>query len=223
VSTPARERSAFGQFQLGRSSTGPGVDFTKVKKLSTGDMAEWIRGGVTLHDTAKAFGVSDSTVRQRLIVAGWSSTTGQPLDTLGYEPDPEPAAPSNLFIDQPWADQALCAQTDPEAFFPEKGGSPREAKAVCAACFVAAECLDYALTTGERFGVWGGFSERERRKLQDHHSDSPRDPPPRFIEHGTAGGYRTHYRRGEQPCEPCRAAGNRAKQDRMSNTKAGRT
>jgi len=67
--------------------------------------------------------------------------------------------------DQPWAEDALCAQTDPELFFPEKGGSTREAKAICALCFVAAECLDYALTTGERFGVWGGFSERERRAL----------------------------------------------------------
>ena len=75
-------------------------------------------------------------------------------------------APSFTFFDQPWADQALCAQTDPEVFFPEKGGSTREAKAVCAGCMVAAECLDWALTTNERFGIWGGLSERERRRLQ---------------------------------------------------------
>ena len=72
------------------------------------------------------------------------------------------------FHAQPWANQALCAQTDPEAFFPEKGGSNREAKAVCALCFVQAECLDWALTTNERFGIWGGMSERERRALQKH-------------------------------------------------------
>lgn len=68
--------------------------------------------------------------------------------------------------DATWAAiDALCAQTDPEIFFPEKGGSTREAKQVCAACFVAAECLDYALTMGERFGIWGGLSERERRAI----------------------------------------------------------
>ena len=72
-----------------------------------------------------------------------------------------------LFDDQPWADDALCAQTDPEAFFPEKGASVREAKAVCTGCIVRAECLDYALANDERFGVWGGLSERERRRLKD--------------------------------------------------------
>lgn len=65
-----------------------------------------------------------------------------------------------------WQDRALCAQTDPEAFFPEKGGSTREAKKVCNGCEVRAECLDYALANDERFGIWGGLSERERRKLK---------------------------------------------------------
>jgi WhiB family redox-sensing transcriptional regulator len=65
-----------------------------------------------------------------------------------------------------WQDRALCAQTDPEAFFPEKGGSTREAKRVCTSCEVRAECLDYALAHDERFGIWGGLSERERRKLK---------------------------------------------------------
>ena len=65
-----------------------------------------------------------------------------------------------------WQDRALCAQTDPEAFFPEKGGSTREAKKVCRACEVRAECLEYALEHDERFGIWGGLSERERRRLK---------------------------------------------------------
>jgi WhiB family transcriptional regulator, redox-sensing transcriptional regulator len=64
-----------------------------------------------------------------------------------------------------WQDFALCAETDPEAFFPEKGGSTREAKKVCQSCLVRAECLEYALEHGERFGIWGGTSERERRRL----------------------------------------------------------
>ena len=69
-----------------------------------------------------------------------------------------------------WQERALCAQTDPEAFFPEKGGSTREAKKVCRACEVRAECLEYALAHDERFGIWGGMSERERRRLRQEAS-----------------------------------------------------
>ena len=65
-----------------------------------------------------------------------------------------------------WQERALCAQTDPEAFFPEKGGSTREAKRVCMSCDVRSECLEYALAHDERFGIWGGLSERERRRLK---------------------------------------------------------
>ena len=68
--------------------------------------------------------------------------------------------------EQEWQEQALCAQTDPEAFFPEKGGSTREAKRICQACAVRDECLEYALLNDERFGIWGGLSERERRRLK---------------------------------------------------------
>jgi len=65
-----------------------------------------------------------------------------------------------------WQSDALCAQTDPEAFFPEKGGSTRDAKKICASCEVRNQCLEYALKNDERFGIWGGLSERERRKLR---------------------------------------------------------
>jgi WhiB family redox-sensing transcriptional regulator len=68
--------------------------------------------------------------------------------------------------EQSWQERALCAQTDPEAFFPEKGGSTREAKRICIGCEVRAECLEYALLHDERFGIWGGLSERERRRLK---------------------------------------------------------
>jgi WhiB family redox-sensing transcriptional regulator len=75
-----------------------------------------------------------------------------------------------LLDDQPedagWQERGLCAQTDPEAFFPEKGGSTREAKKVCLTCDVRQDCLEYALENDERFGIWGGLSERERRKLK---------------------------------------------------------
>ncbi len=72
-----------------------------------------------------------------------------------------------LVADEPdWHERALCAQTDPEAFFPEKGGSTREAKRICTGCEVRSECLTYALAHDERFGIWGGLSERERRRLK---------------------------------------------------------
>jgi WhiB family transcriptional regulator, redox-sensing transcriptional regulator len=67
---------------------------------------------------------------------------------------------------QSWQERALCAETDPEAFFPEKGGSTREAKKICTGCEVKAQCLEYALANDERFGIWGGLSERERRRLR---------------------------------------------------------
>jgi WhiB family redox-sensing transcriptional regulator len=72
--------------------------------------------------------------------------------------------------EQDWQERALCAQTDPEAFFPEKGGSTREAKRICSGCEVRAECLEFALAHDERFGIWGGLSERERRRLKRHAS-----------------------------------------------------
>ena len=76
--------------------------------------------------------------------------------------------PASVDDDNPlgWQTDALCAQTDPEAFFPEKGGSTRDAKRICTSCEVRAQCLQYALANDERFGIWGGLSERERRKLK---------------------------------------------------------
>jgi len=65
----------------------------------------------------------------------------------------------------PWQDAALCAQTDPELFFPEKGGSVRAPKQVCAACPVAAECLEFALENRIPFGIFGGTTERQRRGI----------------------------------------------------------
>ncbi|HRN90538.1 MAG TPA: WhiB family transcriptional regulator [Candidatus Saccharibacteria bacterium] len=78
------------------------------------------------------------------------------LRALGSEPEEE----------LKWQKDALCAQTDPETFFPEKGSSVRDAKKICAGCEVRAQCLEYALANDERFGVWGGLSERERRNFR---------------------------------------------------------
>jgi len=91
-------------------------------------------------------------------LAGVSLTSASPL--AGPTSWLEPIKP------EPWMKDALCAETDPEMFFPEKGGSTRDAKRICAACDVTESCLIFALDRDERFGIWGGKSERERRRLR---------------------------------------------------------
>jgi WhiB family redox-sensing transcriptional regulator len=68
--------------------------------------------------------------------------------------------------DLAWQDKALCAEVDGELFFPEKGGSTREAKAICRRCPVIDDCLEYSMEHSEKWGIWGGLSERERRRLR---------------------------------------------------------
>jgi WhiB family transcriptional regulator, redox-sensing transcriptional regulator len=68
--------------------------------------------------------------------------------------------------DKRWQERANCLGVDPDLFFPERGASTREAKSVCGSCEVRLECLEYALVNGEKFGIWGGLSERERRRLR---------------------------------------------------------
>ena len=63
------------------------------------------------------------------------------------------------------------APTDPEACFPETGGSTRDAKRVCAQCEVREQCLKWAIDHDERFGIWGGMSERERRRYKKEHKE----------------------------------------------------
>ena len=68
--------------------------------------------------------------------------------------------------DKSWQDLANCLGVDPDLFFPERGASTREAKEVCRGCVVRDDCLEYALANGEKFGIWGGMSERERRRIR---------------------------------------------------------
>ena len=75
-------------------------------------------------------------------------------------------AAANELEDQGWQDYANCLGVDPDLFFPERGASTREAKEVCRGCVVREDCLEYALVNGEKFGIWGGMSERERRRLR---------------------------------------------------------
>ena len=70
-----------------------------------------------------------------------------------------------------WRAEALCRDTDPELFFPigTTGAALvqiEHARAVCRQCPVQADCLDFALTTNQDSGIWGGTSEEERRVLR---------------------------------------------------------
>lgn len=68
--------------------------------------------------------------------------------------------------DTAWQQRALCAQTGADFFFPEPGSSVREAKRICGMCEMRSACLEYAMDNDERFGVWGGLSEKERLELR---------------------------------------------------------
>jgi WhiB family redox-sensing transcriptional regulator len=124
-------------------------------------IARYNAGGVTQAQLAADYGVSVTTVNVRL-----RQTPAAPAPApLAVEPG-VPLSTELAGVTGDWRDDALCAQTDPEIFFPDKGGSTREAKAVCARCDVRAACLADALATDDWFGVRGGLSERQRRAIK---------------------------------------------------------
>lgn len=142
-------------------------------------MRRLLPDGVTLEELISMSGgdvefesQTESTTARALAIA---ASFGIGLDTSTHvsEPYDIPSGPvkqhkySDYDPDEPnaWQADSLCAQTDPEAFFPEKGGSTREAKKICGSCEVKNICLQVALQNGERFGIWGGMSEHQRRKL----------------------------------------------------------
>lgn len=81
------------------------------------------------------------------------------------------AALADSFDDEPWKQRAACLGLNPKLFFANRGDATttRQARRVCAACHVRAECLAYALRNEEQFGMWGGLSEKERRTLLRQH------------------------------------------------------
>jgi WhiB family redox-sensing transcriptional regulator len=116
----------------------------------------------------------------------------------GTANDPQPAPVTAL--QEHWQEQALCAQVDPELFFPEQGAPARNAKRVCGKCDVRDECLAAALAIGAD-GVWGGTTPRQRQRLGGGvwASATPYLPPPTC---GTAAAVQRHRRAG-QTCTTC--------------------
>lgn len=75
------------------------------------------------------------------------------------------AALRDVVIDENWADYVLCANIPTNVFFPSTGAGVEEARKICAECPVKEPCLEFALTKRIDHGVWGGVSERGRRRL----------------------------------------------------------
>lgn len=83
--------------------------------------------------------------------------------------EPRTAKPKASLVpvrDESWMREGACRSVDPAVFFPERGASVSQAKATCAGCTVRSQCLAYAVERSIRHGVWGGMSERQRRKLR---------------------------------------------------------
>lgn len=114
-------------------------------------------------------------------------------------------------VRQDWLERAVCSQTDPEQFFPEKGVSAAVAKKVCNTCPVQVECLTWALRNEEFYGIWGGTEHYERLRIgyRENATVAPVPDAPNGEDwHGTHYGARKHYREKTEVCRPCREAYN---------------
>lgn len=103
-----------------------------------------------------------------------------------------------------WQQKAACMGADPDLWFPPPNGGQkqaRQARAICADCPVRTECLAYAINQRIGHGIWGGLDTKDRQKLTGEFRSTPKP-----INHGTHGGWRTHHRRGEKPCDECKQA-----------------
>jgi WhiB family redox-sensing transcriptional regulator len=131
------------------------------------DLKVMLIEGVPRQEIADAFGVDVSTVQYHAYRAGMVTPRGETPALPPAKREPAPQSAGRLFAPPPpWMLEALCAQTDPDEFFPDKGEDSEPAKAVCRTCPVTAECLNYALANNEQFGVWGATTPRQRRKLR---------------------------------------------------------
>lgn len=118
---------------------------------------------------------------------------------------------SDTSDDREWMDRAACRDADTALFFPDHGGVPPEAAALCRGCDVRPECLAYALRMGDDArGVWAGTGERMRRRMR---SAARLRAGRKAPDHGTDAGYKQHERLGQKACVPCSDAHARYQQD----------
>ena len=141
---------------------------TREQELKTPPLVEIaarIRDGETCRDLAREYGIDRQGLANRLRHGGYRFDTGETERAAQLREMREHLSSRLRTYQLPWMEEALCAQVDGDLFYPEKGQSTAEAKAVCGRCDVRTECLEYSLQNKERFGVFAGVSERERRKL----------------------------------------------------------
>lgn len=108
-----------------------------------------------------------ATKRSRHRVIGGAEDPG----TVGLTEAKGPLMDSQ---DRDWRDRAACRDEDTELFFPTGTTGPAlpqidEAKAICARCPVSSDCLNFALQTGQDYGIWGGLTAEERRAQRRRH------------------------------------------------------
>lgn len=103
-----------------------------------------------------------------------------------------------------WRDEAACKGMPASIFFIERGENDRPAKAICATCPVKEPCLEFALESGEQHGVWGGTSERQRRRMRAKMPGFR--SVKRVAECGTESGAYRHWANHEPICDACREA-----------------
>jgi WhiB family transcriptional regulator, redox-sensing transcriptional regulator len=114
-----------------------------------------------------------------------------------------------------WTERSACKalgetyghDTVTRLFFPAPGESHEPAKAICGACVVRAQCLEYALETPEHHGIWGGYSERERQGIR--RDRGPRVARVKPLRHGRWETYSRCANRPEGACEACKEAHTR--------------
>ena len=122
--------------------------------------------------------------------------------------------------DPHWRDGALCAEIGPAIFFPGKGGSDKQAKAVCAACPSKGPCLEFALDHDEEFGIFGGLTRAERERL---------GRPPRFPRtcqndlHEMTPQNTYTFPNGVKACRACKRASEQRRPKRQHDRRQRRT
>ena len=121
-------------------------------------------------------------------------------------------------VNQDWRDQALCAQVSIAEFHADKGEGGMEqtnfAKKICGMCDVRSQCLAFAISVGDSWGIWGGLPPRERVKARKRLGI---EPTTAFEDwHGSEAGSRRHYRNGTAVCPDCRRAEQRARDRRTA-------
>lgn len=161
----------------GSEVRGPTHQIVQLPPLA--EIATMVLAGEDLDLIAVAYARKPATLREKMRMSGWDPDTGHKLNDknaavrAGKTTDLVDFRLFEPTADTEWIASALCAQTDPELFFPTGGGPTSQAKKLCLSCEVRDQCLEYALDNNIQEGVWGARSVRERRALKKQRGSNP--------------------------------------------------